>query len=403
MPTSDTQYTVNPLTGYYPLDITFDVSGDPYGMGGQAAEIPSTTAQSNLAAAGYNAQLADIINQTNVSAQQGANAARLGPAGQAIQGQLLTNIGRNAAGLLDPQTERMLQARIAASGIGHGMGVDSPSLASAYTRGLGTNINALEQQALDSYLKLLSGNPGAPVYSPSQQLTPPGTMASAANAQAARDAATRQFLAQLEAQRQAELDRLAAAERAAAGRSAVPRGYGPTIAGGGVPRTGPGIGGRGGTDWAGGEGTAGGDMWYDPAWEDYIDWSQFDETGGDMYYDPEWAYAGEDYYDPSMYDYGYDYYGVPADTYYDPTTDSSYYDYGLGDYGSWDLSGYEMPADTYYDPGTDTSVYDYGLGDYGYYDTGYYDETPYYDYSYDTGEDYYDPYSDWAWLTSGEE
>lgn len=214
-----------------PPTVNFPTEQDPYGLGSAASEIPTTTASANLAAAGYNVQLADIINATNRAAQQAANAARLGPQGQQIQGNLLANAERESAGLLDPQTEQMLQASIAARGIGSGQGVDSPALAAAYTRALGTNINALEQQGLQNYTSLLAANPAAPIYNMGDLLTTPGTIASAAANQAAIQSRERQFLAELAAQTErANAARIGSLPATATASSPGSRSVAPTVA-----------------------------------------------------------------------------------------------------------------------------------------------------------------------------
>ena len=158
---------------------------DPFGAGSAAYNLAGNTAQSNLAGSGSMVQLSDIINATNQAAQQSANAGRLGPQGVATQNSLLTNAQNQAQGLLDPQTEQMLQQGIAAQGNASGMGVDSANLAASYRRALGQTINSTEQQGQSNYLGLLAANPSAPIYDMSGNLVSPQTYASTANNQAA--------------------------------------------------------------------------------------------------------------------------------------------------------------------------------------------------------------------------
>ena len=155
---------------------------NPYGVGSSAYNLAGNTANSNLAASGSMIQLADIINATNRAAQTAANNARLGPQGVDTQNTLLTNAQQEAQGLLDPQTEQMLQQGIAAQGNASGMGVDSANLAAAYRRALGQTINTTEQQGQSNYLALLAANPSAPIYDMSGQLVSPATYASTAAA-----------------------------------------------------------------------------------------------------------------------------------------------------------------------------------------------------------------------------
>lgn len=113
------------------------------------------------------------INQFNQNAQTQANQARLGPQGVATQATALENAQREAQGLLDPETESMLQQGIAESGIGSGMGVDSANLASAYRRALGLDIAATEALGQKNYLDLLAANPAAPLFDFGGLLTTP--------------------------------------------------------------------------------------------------------------------------------------------------------------------------------------------------------------------------------------
>ena len=165
---------------------------DPFGAGSAAYNLAGNNANSNLAASGSMIQLSDIINATNRAAQTAANNTRLGPQGVATQNNLLTNAQKESAGLLDPQTEQMLQQGIAAGGNASGMGVDSANLAASYRRALGQTINSTEQQGQTNYLDLLAANPSAPIYDMSGQLVTPATYAStaAANMPAATTGAT---------------------------------------------------------------------------------------------------------------------------------------------------------------------------------------------------------------------
>jgi hypothetical protein len=123
----------------------------------------------------YGINTASQVNAQNRYAQTLANQSRLGPSGVALQDTLVGNAQRKASGLLDPETEQMLRAGIASSGVSSGMGVDSANLASAYRRALGIDINAVEGQALTDYSRLTGDNPGAPVVGAQGFLTQPNT------------------------------------------------------------------------------------------------------------------------------------------------------------------------------------------------------------------------------------
>ena len=194
---------------------------DPFGVGGDAYNVAGNTALSNLGAAGYNVQLSNLINAQNQAMQQQANASRLGPEGQQTQQNLLDVAQRQSQGLLDPATEQMLQAGIAANGMATGMGVDSQNMASAYRRALGQDINATKSQGQSNYLARLAANPEAPLYDMSGQLVSPSTYASTAQAQATLQEQQRQFdLALAEQARQANLK--AQQQAAAQSRGRVP-------------------------------------------------------------------------------------------------------------------------------------------------------------------------------------
>lgn len=176
-------------------------------------DLATGASQSNLAAMPYNVQIADIINATNRAAQEAANKARLGPGGEAIQSNLLTNLGRQSAGLLDPQTEAMLQSGMAQSFGGRGFGVDSSALAAAYRRALGQTIEGTEAAAAKQYEDLLAANPAAPLYNMENLMVTPQTYLSGAesNARLAEQARENALRVQLEydtlAQREAEFAR----------------------------------------------------------------------------------------------------------------------------------------------------------------------------------------------------
>lgn len=204
--TATNQYT-GPTGGY-------GYGYDPYGGGGAAATLPSNTAKSNLGAASDITQLTQLINQLNAANQKALNESRLGTQGQQIQANLLANTERESAGLLDPQTEAMLQQGIAQGGAADGFGVDSTNLAAAYRRALGETIEGTEAQAQKQYLDLLAANPSAPLYNASESLVTPGQYSATAAAQAQRQIEQQRF-AQQALQFEAEL---AAQQRALARR-----------------------------------------------------------------------------------------------------------------------------------------------------------------------------------------
>lgn len=179
----------NPLTsaGGYTQTGTTTTTGDfsgAMGPGGLGPTMGAGAGQANLSAIPYNQSVSDWVNATNRAAQQAANASRLGPQGQQIQQNLMTNAERASAGLLDPQTEQMLRSGIAASGQYRGFGVDSPALAAAYRRALGQDITGTEQLGQQNYLQLLAANPSAPIYDAGNMVITPSQYAQAVLGQA---------------------------------------------------------------------------------------------------------------------------------------------------------------------------------------------------------------------------
>lgn len=160
-------------------------ANNPYSPNSQsnAYNLASRTAESNLASMPYNQSVADLVNAANRSAQTAANAARLGPAGQAVQTQLLGNAGAEAAGQVSPSTISMLQQGAAERGVAGGFGPNSPNMNASYLRALGLTSEGLQQQALGNYATLTNLNPGAPIYSAGTNLVTPGQYASVANSQ----------------------------------------------------------------------------------------------------------------------------------------------------------------------------------------------------------------------------
>lgn len=160
---------------------------DPFRSGGAAAAVPTEAARASARAMPYNVSLVESINAVNRAAQEAASAARLGPTGQEIKETALGNISRSAAGLLDPQTEAMLQSGIAQYGAASGMGVDSANLAAAYRRALGRTIEEQQAGAESRYLAMLAGEPVAPVFTDwSSMMYSPSAYAATAESEAKR-------------------------------------------------------------------------------------------------------------------------------------------------------------------------------------------------------------------------
>ena len=176
---------------------------DPFSTGGSASQVGPNVSESNLASASGNTRLANLVNAVNQASQQAANAGRLGPQGEQIQANSLTNIERASAGLLDPQTESMLRA-----GINENFGggaVDSPALAAAYRRETGKTIEETEADAEKRYINMLAANPSAPVFDMGNLMVDPSVYASSASAEAARQASSQEAaLARQQAQAQFE-------------------------------------------------------------------------------------------------------------------------------------------------------------------------------------------------------
>ena len=147
-----------------------------------AYSLASNTAQSNLAAMPYSQSVADMVNAANQSAQQSANAGRLGPGGQAVQNQLLANAGSQAAGQISPGTVSTIEQAMAERGGGGGFAPDSPNTNAALMRMLGQTSEQQQAAGLAGYSTLLGDNPSAPIYSAGSNLVTPGQYANTAEA-----------------------------------------------------------------------------------------------------------------------------------------------------------------------------------------------------------------------------
>ena len=145
-----------------------------------AYSLASNTAQSNLAAMPYSQSVADMVNAANQSAQQSANAGRLGPGGQAVQNQLLANAGSQAAGQISPGTVSTIEQAMAERGGGGGFAPDSPNTNAALMRMLGQTSEQQQAAGLAGYSTLLGDNPSAPIYSAGSNLVTPGQYANTA-------------------------------------------------------------------------------------------------------------------------------------------------------------------------------------------------------------------------------
>lgn len=224
-------------TGYLPYDYRQPTTSNVSPVGGGGNVIPPTsiygaspqtlatdTAASNLNAAGDITSLTNLINNLNAQNQQMLNASRLGPGGQTVQNQLLTNAGAQAAGQLPADVVNNALALGAQSGAGRGFGVDDPATNAAVKRALGLDTVALNQMGQQNYLGLLAANPSAPLWGGQNNLVTPGLYATTADAQARLQLQNQQFQEEMAL----EYAKLAAAQRAGAGRGG--GGYGPATA-----------------------------------------------------------------------------------------------------------------------------------------------------------------------------
>lgn len=308
---------------------------DPFAVGTPAYNLAQNTALSDIAALPNWISVANRVNAANRTAQQQANEARLGPQGVATQATLLENAQREAQGLLDPQTEAMLQQSIAESGAASGFGVDSANLASAYRRALGLDITATEQAGQKNYLDLLAANPSAPIFDLQAFLTNPGQYANvAANTPTTPDPTS----------------------TGAGGGGVTPTIPTTTTATGGAPS----IGGGGlrtapsrvvPTAAEAGLRAAGAGAGYPTT---TYNAPLVASAGGSTL-----AWSGQDWSDL----FNNPYTATPENTVYNPFTDSSEYNYGLP---SWYPTTYGnttllMPENTVFNPETNTSDYTYGL------------------------------------------
>lgn len=177
---------------------------DPFGGGGAATSLASSAAKSNLAAAPDITKITELINALNEAEQQKLNQARLGPAGQAIQDQLLTNAADYAAGRIPESEINQLAQMMSERQGGAGFGVDSPNTSAALARAFNIRQGDLQAQGEKQYLDILAANPSAPLYAAQGNLVTPDLYASTASAQAQR---------QLEQQRLAQASYEAALNR----------------------------------------------------------------------------------------------------------------------------------------------------------------------------------------------
>lgn len=147
-----------------------------------AYSLASNTAESNLAAMPYSQSVADMVNAANQSAQQTANAGRLGPGGQSVQDQLLANAGTQAAGQISSGTISAIETAMAERGGGGGFDPSSPNTNAALMRMLGQTSEQQQAAGLAGYSTLLGDNPSAPIYSAGSNLVTPGQYANTAEA-----------------------------------------------------------------------------------------------------------------------------------------------------------------------------------------------------------------------------
>lgn len=177
----------------------------PYSGGGGASEfgygttpgtLSTATAQSNLAAAPYHVQLANVINAANRAAQQQANVARI-PGAAGLEELSSRNIQEELSGQLSQSYLDQLYGNLAQSWGGRGFGVDTGALNAAALRAIGLTTEELRKQGQLDLTAAYDRNPAAKLFDISPYLTTPSVYSSAANERARLAEEAREFDAKL--------------------------------------------------------------------------------------------------------------------------------------------------------------------------------------------------------------
>lgn len=218
----------NVYNPYYLPTAGYGLGADPYAAGGAAAGLATSAAESNLAAAPDIAKISQLINSLNEAQQQQLNRSRLGPQGEQIQANLLTNVEAGSRGELTPSEMRVLQQSVAENWGVRGFGPDAPAGIADYTNRYLRTQYEREQDAEANYARLLAENPSAPLFNASELMVSPAQYSATAAAQAQR---------QLEQERLAQQayqfeEQMRLQERALAAKQGVYRGPGGTVTSG---------------------------------------------------------------------------------------------------------------------------------------------------------------------------
>lgn len=153
-----------------PVDFTW--SDDNPEWGGSPINFnTTTTAQNNLGSVPQIAQLTNLINSINQTAQQTANAGRI-PGGAGLERTSSANIGRALTGQLDPSVIAQIGQRAAERGVMTGSPT-GPGSSAAYLRALGLNALDLMNTGQNWLSAATSRNPAAPLFNPSEMFLTP--------------------------------------------------------------------------------------------------------------------------------------------------------------------------------------------------------------------------------------
>lgn len=165
---------------------------DPFALAGREGDATSRWAASrgtgssssgfasagdqNVSALPDIAQITQLINSINQTAQQASNAGRI-PGGRGLEALSSGNIGRALRGEVDPSVINQLAQQSAERGVMTGSPAGAGSQA-AYLRALGLNTMDLMNTGQNWLTQATSRNPGAPLFDASSMFITPGQFGS---------------------------------------------------------------------------------------------------------------------------------------------------------------------------------------------------------------------------------
>lgn len=200
-------------TGPGALPVPGSITIPGVGTGGGGFSIPTSAGvPSNLA------QITNLINSLNQTAQQSANAARI-PNAAGLEGISSTNIQNELRGIIPDDVLRLLQQQAAERGAARGI-AGSPNESAAYLRALGLTSLDLTDRGQKNLAMALGRNPAAPIFDPTGLIMTPFQSGQLAT-DAYRLALQQQEIASQNALRQAQIGQTIA-ETGQVGKSPTP-------------------------------------------------------------------------------------------------------------------------------------------------------------------------------------